>query len=154
MKWLKFFPLILLLLVAANHFRLVKMRQITPWKGGGFGMFSTVDARNARALKILAQVDGRMVEVMPMGKLDKLVSEFISLPDTKSKNKIIELMKGLKFYLNIESSGLEFVINEELMSSKLIETPLEFELIHERYFYQKTTKTLEKKEIWRERFRL
>jgi hypothetical protein len=152
MKLLKYFPFILLLLVAVNQFRLVKQRELTPWKGGGFGMFSTTDARNARALRIFAQVEGRMIEVMPMGKLDSLVSEFISLPDVKSKNKIIESIKGLKFYLNKESNGLEFVITDELMSSKLIESPIEFELIHERYFYQKEKKTLEKKEIWRERF--
>jgi hypothetical protein len=44
-------PVALLLAVAAHHFWLVQARSLHPWLGGGFGMFSTVDARSVVALR-------------------------------------------------------------------------------------------------------
>ena len=49
--WNRAFAPGLLLLVAAVHFVLVFSRDLSPWKGGGFGMFSTVDSPGARYLK-------------------------------------------------------------------------------------------------------
>lgn len=37
----KYLPSVLLVIVAGVHFILVGTMQISPWKGGGFGMFST-----------------------------------------------------------------------------------------------------------------
>lgn len=42
----------LLLAVAARQAILAKSYGLSPWKGGGFGMFSTVDAPSARFLRI------------------------------------------------------------------------------------------------------
>lgn len=38
---LSLIPAILLSIVAAAQVRLTRTEQLTPWKGGGFGMFST-----------------------------------------------------------------------------------------------------------------
>ncbi|HEX2486506.1 MAG TPA: hypothetical protein VHQ66_14445 [Myxococcota bacterium] len=48
LPWL---PLGLLLAVAASHAALVRCCALSPWLGGGFGMFSTIDAREVRALR-------------------------------------------------------------------------------------------------------
>ena len=56
-----------LLLVAGLHLYRVKMADQSPWKGGGFGMFSTVDAPGARFVKAyLVTAGGRVpVEIPP-----------------------------------------------------------------------------------------
>lgn len=48
LPWL---PVALLLGVAASHAALVRCCSLSPWLGGGFGMFSTVDARAVRVLQ-------------------------------------------------------------------------------------------------------
>jgi len=44
----------LLLLVAAVQVTAVLVAGLTPWKGGGFGMFSTVDRLDYRVLRVVA----------------------------------------------------------------------------------------------------
>ena len=45
-------PAILLSIVAAAQVRLTRTEQLTPWKGGGFGMFSTTDDGVGRPMGI------------------------------------------------------------------------------------------------------
>lgn len=52
--WVSFrsaLPLIALFGVALHQAWLASSRDLTPWKGGGFGMFSTVDAGESRAFR-------------------------------------------------------------------------------------------------------
>jgi hypothetical protein len=44
--WRTALPLVLLGAIAASHLVLARTTQLNPWLGGGFGMFSTVDARD------------------------------------------------------------------------------------------------------------
>ena len=41
--WRSWLPVALLLVVAGVQVALVKTEGLSPWKGGGFGMFSTTD---------------------------------------------------------------------------------------------------------------
>ena len=61
LSWL---PVALLVAVAAAHFGLVRCCALHPWLGGGFGMFSTVDERHFRALRIDAEGE-QPVELPP-----------------------------------------------------------------------------------------
>jgi hypothetical protein len=45
-------PVLLLLCVALHQLRLVYTTDLSPWSGGGFGMFSTTDAPSDRHLYI------------------------------------------------------------------------------------------------------
>ena len=49
---LSLIPAILLSIVAAAQVRLTRTEQLTPWKGGGFGMFSTTDDGVGRPMGI------------------------------------------------------------------------------------------------------
>lgn len=49
MQWL---PVLLLLLIAFNQQRLVYTNDLSPWSGGGFGMFSTTDTGTDRHIHI------------------------------------------------------------------------------------------------------
>ncbi len=44
-------PALILSFVALNQIRLAKTTDMTAWKGGGFGMFSTVDRPRARQVR-------------------------------------------------------------------------------------------------------
>ena len=58
---------ILLVLVAVSHAYLVLQHDLSPWKGGGFGMFSTVDKHEARWFRVYLQTDvGSVVPEFPL----------------------------------------------------------------------------------------
>lgn len=48
-------PVLLLCLVAAVQFALTNTVQMAPWKGGGFGMFSTTDSAASRRVRLTAE---------------------------------------------------------------------------------------------------
>jgi len=69
-----------LLLVAGWHLLRVWTVHQTPWKGGGFGMFSTVDSESARFLRCyLVTAEGRWPLPAPPA-LDKTVAELRAAP--------------------------------------------------------------------------
>ena len=51
-------PVALLVAVAAAQIWLASTAALTPWCGGGFGMFSTLDSRSARVVRAVALGDG------------------------------------------------------------------------------------------------
>lgn len=56
----------LLVFVACIQLALVRAHDLTAWKGGGFGMFSTTDAPPARALRLVVLTDeGEAVVAFP-----------------------------------------------------------------------------------------
>jgi hypothetical protein len=62
-RWLPALPPLLLLAVAALQLGLVRQRALSPWKGGGFGMFSTLDARPFRYLRVTLTAPQRSEEL-------------------------------------------------------------------------------------------
>ncbi|MBW2694389.1 MAG: hypothetical protein JRE57_17460, partial [Deltaproteobacteria bacterium] len=49
-RWVRFVPALLLVGVAAHQVFLANTAGLSPWSGGGFGMFSTTDAGSSRHL--------------------------------------------------------------------------------------------------------
>ena len=59
-------PALLLLTFAAHHYVRVTRDGLTPWKGGGFGMFSTIDDPDYRRVRVFATTaDGQTMPVEP-----------------------------------------------------------------------------------------
>ena len=56
-------PAVLLTLVAVNQLRLAGTVALSPWSGGGFGMFSTTDSPGNRHLHAFVQNEGIRREV-------------------------------------------------------------------------------------------
>src|SRR5438105_11942664 len=72
-------PLCLCLVAGLHVVRVWTCRQ-TPWKGGGFGMFSTVDDESARFLRCyLVTDDGELPLAIPPAA-DKMVAEIRAAP--------------------------------------------------------------------------
>lgn len=77
LRWL---PPALLLAVALNQIRLVRTADLTPWCGGGFGMFSTTDGRSARHLHAHALSPGLAVELGVPLALEQRAAAAVALP--------------------------------------------------------------------------
>lgn len=60
---LRYLPPALLVVVAIHQAVLVETRDLTPWLGGGFGMFSTTDGPGDRVVRAVAIVDAGEREV-------------------------------------------------------------------------------------------
>lgn len=71
----------LLVLVACVQMALVRTHDLTAWKGGGFGMFSTFDAPTSRALRlVLLTEEGEAVVAFPNLRVRK--ERLLNMPST------------------------------------------------------------------------
>lgn len=83
LRWVRrltLLPTALLLLVAANQLRLAHTADLSAWKGGGFGMFSTTDGGPNRNLRIVGTIEGRDVEMRLPRHLGDLADRVEELP--------------------------------------------------------------------------
>lgn len=79
-----------LCLVAAFHVIRVWTANQTPWKGGGFGMFSTVDDESARFLRCyLVTEDGELPLALPPAA-DQTVAELRAAPTQAGLDQLAE----------------------------------------------------------------
>jgi hypothetical protein len=78
--WFWYIPSVLLLLVAANQQRLVSTTALSPWWGGGFGMFATTDGWATRHLHVFAIHSGVRRELSIPETLRKEVERTLTLP--------------------------------------------------------------------------
>lgn len=93
--------------VAVNHQILASTEKINPWKGGGFGMFATVDATSERAIYAYGITrDGRIIDdpVEPgLGPIDSFSGpgmRAIALPDDEALRELAET--SLAFQANAD----------------------------------------------------
>ena len=70
-----------LCLVALLQLARVHWYEQTPWKGGGFGMFSTVDTRGARFLRLFLVHDDERLSIDVPSPMKKLSRELRAAPD-------------------------------------------------------------------------
>jgi hypothetical protein len=95
-RWL---PAVLLLVVAINQLRLARTEALSPWSGGGFGMFSSTDAPGNRHLHVFVQNEGIRRDVVIPRHLDDLALRATSLP---TKDRLHDFATELAL---IESQG-------------------------------------------------
>ena len=79
-RFVIYFPVLLLLVVASIQVFLVYSYNLSPWSGGGFGMFSTTDAGGNRHLHLFSVTSGIRMELDPDPKLDKEHDILLALP--------------------------------------------------------------------------
>jgi hypothetical protein len=63
LRWPALLPALILVSVAASQIALARAAGLSPWKGGGFGMFSTTDDATRRSVRIYVGASGRSEEV-------------------------------------------------------------------------------------------
>jgi hypothetical protein len=69
-QWRAAVPPALLLTVAIAQVVLVKVADLSPWKGGGFGMFATTDGTAFRYVRLFVDAPGRSEELSVTGSLE------------------------------------------------------------------------------------
>jgi hypothetical protein len=62
---------------------------LSPWKGGGFGMFSTVDAPKARFLRLFLETPEGEVPVPPPASLARSLREVQTLPTARRLSRLV-----------------------------------------------------------------
>ena len=76
-RWL---PAALLCVVAIAQVGLARGAGLTPWKGGGFGMFSTLDHSAYRGVDVLIEAPDRSEQQAIPPSLDKLAARTAAYP--------------------------------------------------------------------------
>ena len=73
-------PAVVLAVVAATQIVLTEVQMLSPWKGGGFGMFSTLDARPFRYVRMFVRAPERSEELAVPASLEELAASAEILP--------------------------------------------------------------------------
>jgi hypothetical protein len=76
----EFLPLVVLLVIAGAQQVLVRTSHLTPWKGGGFGMFSTLDHGAFRGVTIVVNGPDRSETLDTPPSLDEIASRAATCP--------------------------------------------------------------------------
>ena len=88
---------LLLLIVAALQVLLVHTTNLSPWKGGGFGMFSTVDSPDVRVLQAFVTVGGEEFPVRLGGPLVALRDRVKHQPTERSGEELVDRMLATRW---------------------------------------------------------
>jgi hypothetical protein len=75
-------PALLLVAVALLQIALAHTAGLSPWKGGGFGMFSTTDRAEGRYLRVYVRAPGRHEELRLAPELRDPATRAAVLPTT------------------------------------------------------------------------
>jgi hypothetical protein len=86
-------PLVLLVVVALNQVRLVYIDDLSPWSGGGFGMFSTTDTVADRHLHIYELSPAMRREHFPPEDLEEEVLRALALPSERRLEILNRLLR-------------------------------------------------------------
>ena len=78
--WRALLPVLLLAVVATAQVTLVKTAGLSPWKGGGFGMFSTTDDGGRRYVRVFVTAVDRSEEIAIAPSLEDAARRAAVLP--------------------------------------------------------------------------
>lgn len=89
-------PALLLTLVASNQLRLATTEGLSPWSGGGFGMFSSTDSPGRRHLHALVQNESIRREVALPADLEETVRRATTLPNRRRLGRLAAELAALE----------------------------------------------------------
>jgi hypothetical protein len=87
-KYLCYLPIFLLVIIALNQIRLAKTSSLSPWWGGGFGMFSSTDSRGTRHIHAYAIRPGIRRELEIPSYLAELERKVLTFPSESNLEKL------------------------------------------------------------------
>ncbi|MCI0441828.1 hypothetical protein L0244_37890 [bacterium] len=108
-KYLAFIPTILLIVVACVQIYLSRNADLTPWKGGGFGMFSTTDGNANRYLRVFVTGPQRSEEILIKPSLEDLATRAEMYPQNSQLEKLAKaiLKDQQQKHLPVQSVRIE-----------------------------------------------
>jgi hypothetical protein len=90
--WRALTPVALLVTVACVQVTLAKTAGLSPWKGGGFGMFSTTDDPGRRHVRIFVRGPERSEEIAVPSSLEDAARRAAVLPDEARLSRLAHLV--------------------------------------------------------------
>jgi hypothetical protein len=81
-------PAALLLTVAATQMAVARHGLLSPWKGGGFGMFASIDGLPFRQVRIVVDAPGRSEEIDPPASLERLTARTATYPHMRALERL------------------------------------------------------------------
>jgi hypothetical protein len=87
----------LLIVVACAQIYFAKTHDLTPWKGGGFGMFSTVDDPKARWVRFYAITNGREIPTGAPDQFDRPIARLRAMPSQQALQQLADDYARMRF---------------------------------------------------------
>jgi hypothetical protein len=81
-------PAALLIVVAIGQLLLAHTTGLSPWKGGGFGMFASLDARPFRYVRVFVEAPDRSEELEIPPSLEALAASAETLPGDRQLERL------------------------------------------------------------------
>jgi hypothetical protein len=91
-RWWAALPAALLVVVAVGQLVLAHTRGLSAWKGGGFGMFASLDARPFRYVRVFVEAPERSEELEVPPSLEALAASAETLP---ADHQLEQLARGV-----------------------------------------------------------
>jgi hypothetical protein len=88
MRWRALLPAALLLAVACAQVTLARTAGLSPWKGGGFGMFSTTDDAGRRRVRVFVTAAERSEEIEISPSLEDAARRAAVLPTDAALSRL------------------------------------------------------------------
>ena len=82
-RWRTVLPAAMLVTVASVQVVLTRTAGLTPWKGGGFGMFSTTDDSGRRRVRVFVTAPDRSEEIAITPSLEDAAARAAVLPSER-----------------------------------------------------------------------
>lgn len=103
-------PVFILIVVACTQMTLSSTHDLSPWKGGGFGMFSTVDFPSSRKLKVYFIGENNEKVRVPRKIYRKMEKRFRTLPTKKRFDRLALYLKQIVPLKMPKAQKAEFLV--------------------------------------------
>ncbi len=107
--WRALLPVALLLTVACAQVILARTADLSPWKGGGFGMFSTTDDAARRYVRVFVSAAERSEEIAISPSLEDAAKRAAVLPTdvelSRLARRVVE--REARYHRPVESVRIE-----------------------------------------------
>jgi len=98
-----YLPTLLLVVIAVSQLLLANFFNLSPWLGGGYGMFSTTDVGSNRHIHIYAKSEGIIKELIYPKELSDLALRTKSFPTDRNLNKFTRTIAQIEDDRSINS---------------------------------------------------
>jgi hypothetical protein len=122
-------PAVVLAVVAATQIVLTRAQMLSPWKGGGFGMFSTTDDAGRRRVRVYVTAPERSEEITISPSLEDAAVRAGVLPGARQLTRLArrvverERRNGRPVEaVRIETWGIEYAPDTLAATSRLART--------------------------------
>ena len=108
-RWRTILPVALLLSVACVQIVLTRTSGLSPWKGGGFGMFSTTDDSGRRHVRVFVSAPDRSEEIAITPSLEDAAARAAVLPSdgqlTRLARRVVD--RERRYHRSVQTVRIE-----------------------------------------------